>query len=142
VCEQISSPRREFATGAPYGRNPEHAKHTEHLEHAKATVRPEPYVPSAKASQPEAEAAAAKASRAAAPRTDQPATAVPKLKAVTITIDADSADVVRVEGLDAKGARHELSMKRKRASSRMLGARNDSRRCWSTRSRPGSRACS
>ena len=91
----------------------------------KPSVRPEPYVPSAKASQPEAEAATAKASRAAAPRTDQPATAVPKLKAVTITIDADSADVVRVEGLDAKGARHELSNEEK--ASLIKDARSEER---------------
>jgi hypothetical protein len=31
------------------------------------------------------------------------------LKAVAITIDADSAEIVSIEGLDATGARHELS---------------------------------
>ena len=79
----------------------------------KPTIKPEQYTPTARSSQPDAEkadqAAAAKTSRAAAPRADQPASTGPKLKAVTITIDADSADIVRVEGLDAKGGRHELS---------------------------------
>jgi len=32
---------------------------------------------------------------------------------VTITIDAESAEVVRVEGVDATGARHELSEEEK-----------------------------
>jgi hypothetical protein len=79
----------------------------------KGTIKPEPYAPSARSSPPEAErvdqATAAKTGRAAAPRADQPVTTGPKLKAVTITIDTDSADIVRVEGLDAKGGRHELT---------------------------------
>ena len=33
----------------------------------------------------------------------------PKLKAISVTVDADTAQVVRVEGLDATGARRELS---------------------------------
>ena len=79
----------------------------------KPTVKPEQYTPPARSGQPDAEkadqSATAKTSRAAAPKADQPASTFPKLKAVTITIDADSADIVRVEGLDAKGGRHELS---------------------------------
>jgi len=79
----------------------------------KAGIKPEQYSQPPKSSQPEAEkadqAAAAKTNRATAPRTDQPSSTVPKLKAVTITIDTDSADIVRVEGLDAKGGRHELT---------------------------------
>jgi len=79
----------------------------------KASIKPEQYVPTVKPIQPEPEkadmTAAAKAARATAPRADQAVASGPKLKAVTITIDADSADVLRVEGVDAKGARHELS---------------------------------
>lgn len=49
---------------------------------------------------------ARKTSRGARARADQPN---PKLKAITVTVDADTAKVVQVEGLDATGARHELS---------------------------------
>ena len=96
---------------------------------SKPTIKPEQYTPPARSGQPDPEkadqSAAAKTSRAAAPRTDQPASTVPKLKAVTITIDADSADVVRVEGLDAKGARHELSNEEK--ASLIKDARSEER---------------
>jgi hypothetical protein len=44
--------------------------------------------------------------RTTAVRADQP---VHRLMTVTITIDAESAEVVRVEGVDATGARRELS---------------------------------
>jgi hypothetical protein len=49
---------------------------------------------------------AAKPARATTVKTDQP---VHRLMTVTITIDADSAEVVRIEGVDATGSRHELS---------------------------------
>jgi hypothetical protein len=81
---------------------------------SKPAAKPQQYTaPPAKAARadakPEAEQAdrpAAKAGRATAAKEDQPA---PRLKAVTITIDPESAEVVRVEGLDDAGARHELS---------------------------------
>ena len=44
--------------------------------------------------------------RPAAVRADQP---VDRLMTVTVTIDADSGEVVRVEGVDTTGARRELS---------------------------------
>lgn len=47
-----------------------------------------------------------KTSRGATARAEQPK---PKLKAITVTVDADTAKVVQVEGLDATGARRELS---------------------------------
>jgi len=78
----------------------------------KAAIKPEQYVPMVKPTtqtEPEKADVAAKTARPTAPRADQTATSGPKLKAVTITIDADSADVLRVEGIDAKGARHDLS---------------------------------
>jgi hypothetical protein len=53
---------------------------------------------------------ATKTARATAVKTDQP---VQRLMTVTITIDAESAEVVRVEGVDATGARHELSAEEK-----------------------------
>ncbi len=74
-----------------------------------ATANPE-YAPPAQPGPPGAakadHAAPAKSGRASAARANHSA---PKLSAVTITIDAESAEVVRVEGLDASGARHELS---------------------------------
>jgi hypothetical protein len=79
----------------------------------KSTIKPEPYAPPAKAGQPRAEKAeqtdATKTARTAV-KTDQP---VHRLMTVTITIDAESAEVVRVEGVDATGARHELSEEEK-----------------------------
>jgi hypothetical protein len=76
----------------------------------RTSIKPEPYAPPAKSSQPDPDKAdpptATKAGRGAATKADQSG---PKLTAVTITIDPDSAEVVRVEGLDAAGARHELS---------------------------------
>src|SRR3954463_4404842 len=52
------------------------------------------------------QAAATKPARATAVKTDQP---VHRLMTVTITLDADSAEVVRIEGVDPTGARHDLS---------------------------------
>lgn len=46
----------------------------------------------------------AKTSRPATERTD-----TPESKLLTITIEADTARVVRIEGVDPDGARHELS---------------------------------
>lgn len=63
-----------------------------------------------KSDQPVAEqparAPAGKSSRGAAARADPPNS---KLKTITVTVDAETAKVVRVEGLDAAGAPHELS---------------------------------
>lgn len=76
---------------------------------AKSAIKADQYVPLPKAGQPAAEKAepeATKTGRSTAIKADQP---VPRLMTVTITIDADSAEVVRVEGVDASGARHELS---------------------------------
>jgi hypothetical protein len=77
---------------------------------AKSAIKADQYVPPPKAGQPAAEKAdqpeATKTGRSTAVKADQP---VPRLMTVTITIDADSAEVVRVEGVDASGARHELS---------------------------------
>jgi len=71
-------------------------------------------MPPGKAGQPKVEKAdqteATKTARATAVKTDQP---VQRLMTVTITIDAESAEVVRVEGVDATGARHELSAEEK-----------------------------
>ena len=75
----------------------------------KSAIKADPYAPPAKSGQPRAEKAdqteATKPARPAV-RADQP---VHRLMTVTITIDAESAEVVRVEGVDATGARHELS---------------------------------
>ena len=75
----------------------------------KTATKPEQFTPPVKSGQPRAEKAdqteATKTGRAAV-KADQP---VPRLLTVTITIDADSAEIVRVEGVDASGARHELS---------------------------------
>jgi hypothetical protein len=77
---------------------------------AKSAIKADQYVPPPRSGQPRVEKAdqteATKTARATAVKTDQP---VHRLMTVTITIDADSAEVVRVEGVDATGARHELS---------------------------------
>ena len=79
----------------------------------KSAIKPEQFAPPIKSAQPRAEKAdqteATKTGRAAV-KADQP---VPRLLTVTITIDADSAEIVRVEGVDASGARHELSEEEK-----------------------------
>jgi len=77
----------------------------------KSATKADPYLPPPKSGQPRVEKAAetdpmAKTARATPVKTDQP---VHRLMTVTITIDAESAEVVRVEGVDATGARHELS---------------------------------
>ena len=78
----------------------------------KTATKPEQFTPPVKSGQPRAEKAdqteATKTGRAV--KADQP---VPRLLTVTITIDADSAEIVRVEGVDASGARHELSEEEK-----------------------------
>jgi hypothetical protein len=55
--------------------------------------------------------AASKTDRSAAARAHRPhpKQSTDQLKAVAITIDPSSAEIVRIEGLDATGARHELS---------------------------------
>jgi len=77
---------------------------------AKSPIRSEQYLPPAKSGQPKVEKAdqteATKTVRATTVKTDQP---IHRLMTVTITIDAESAEIVRVEGVDATGARHELS---------------------------------
>ena len=77
---------------------------------AKPAVKPDQYAPPSKSGQLRAEKAdqveATKAGRTAPVKTDQP---VQRLMTVTVTIDAESAEVVRIEGVDATGARHELS---------------------------------
>src|SRR5262245_61577942 len=79
----------------------------------KSAIKPEQFAPPVKSAQPRAEKAdqteATKTSRVAV-KADQP---VPRLLTVTITIDADSAEIVRVEGVDASGTRHELSEEEK-----------------------------
>ena len=76
----------------------------------KSAIKADQYVPPGKSGQPRTEKAdqtePTKTARAGAVRTDQP---VHRLMTVTITIDAESAEVVRVEGVDATGSRHELS---------------------------------
>src|SRR6478672_6706851 len=76
----------------------------------KSAIKAEPYTPPPKPAPPRADKAdqaeATKPARATAVRADQP---VHRLMTVTITIDAESAEVVRVEGVDATGSRHELS---------------------------------
>jgi hypothetical protein len=77
----------------------------------KSAVKADPYLPPPKSGQPRIEKAdqtdaTAKSARATSVKTDQP---VHRLMTVTITIDAESAEVVRVEGVDSTGARHELS---------------------------------
>lgn len=76
----------------------------------KSPVKPEQYLPPAKPAAQRADKAeqaeAAKPARATPVKTDQP---VHRLMTVTITIDAESAEVVRIEGVDATGSRHELS---------------------------------
>jgi hypothetical protein len=81
---------------------------------AKSPFKSDQYMPPGKAGQSKVEKAdqteATKTARATAVKTDQP---VQRLMTVTITIDAESAEVVRVEGVDATGARHELSAEEK-----------------------------
>ena len=76
----------------------------------KSAIRADQYVPPARSAQPRVEKAdqteATKTARATPVKTDQP---VHRFMTVTITIDAESAEIVRVEGADATGARHELS---------------------------------
>jgi hypothetical protein len=75
----------------------------------KAPIKADQYQPPAKPGQPRVEKAdqtEAPKTRTTAVRADQP---VHRLMTVTITIDAESAEVVRVEGVDATGARRELS---------------------------------
>lgn len=76
----------------------------------KPAVKPDQYAPPSKSGQLRAEKAdqidATKTGRAVPVKTDQP---VHRLMTVTVTIDAESAEVVRIEGVDATGARHELS---------------------------------
>jgi hypothetical protein len=73
-------------------------------------ARRRPHGSPSKSSRPDARKAepggAKKARRAAAAG---PAQQTARLMAVTVTIDAESAEVVRIEGLDSTGARHELS---------------------------------
>jgi hypothetical protein len=82
----------------------------------KPAIKPEQYAPPAIATPPKVErddqSAAAKTGRAAAMRADQQ---VPRITAVTVTIDADSGDIVRIEGLDSTGARRELSDEEKKS---------------------------
>lgn len=93
---------------------------------SKPAKRPKRHAASARPRQPKSKKAdrpaAAKSGRGAAARADQP---VPRLTAVTVTIDADSAEVVRIDGLDATGARHELSDEEK--ASLMREGRGDER---------------
>ena len=81
---------------------------------AKSPFKSDQYMSPGKAGQSKVEKAdqteATKTARATAVKTDQP---VQRLMTVTITIDAESAEVVRVEGVDATGARHELSAEEK-----------------------------
>jgi len=76
----------------------------------KSAIKADQYLPPAKPAQPRVEKAdqteAPKTARSTTVKADQP---VHRLMTVTITIDAESAEVVRVEGVDATGARHELS---------------------------------
>ena len=76
----------------------------------KSPIKADQFTPPAKPVTPRPEKAdqteAAKPGRTTAVKTDQP---VHRLMTVTITIDADSAEVVRIEGVDATGSRHELS---------------------------------
>ena len=75
----------------------------------KSAIKADQYQPPAKPGQPRVEKAdqtEAPKARATGVRADQP---VQRLMTVTITIDAESAEVVRVEGVDATGARRELS---------------------------------
>ena len=75
----------------------------------KSPIKADQYTPQAKSGQPRMEKAdqtEAPKARPTAVKADQP---VHRLMTVTITIDAESAEVVRVEGVDATGARHELS---------------------------------
>ena len=75
----------------------------------KSPIKADQYTPQAKSGQPRMEKAdqtEAPKTRSPGVRADQP---VHRLMTVTITIDAESAEVVRVEGVDATGARHELS---------------------------------
>ena len=99
---------------------------------AKPAVKPVQYEPpsaaqssgSAKAERP----ATAKADQAATSKTEQPTStkgsqaatvktdqAVPRFTAITIKIDPESADVLRVEGVDSTGARHELSAEERKS---------------------------
>jgi hypothetical protein len=82
-----------------------------------------------RADQPVAEQSArprkGKTSRGATPRaTPRGGRRNPKLKAITVTVDADTAQVVRVEGLDATGTPHELSDDEKAS---LLTQENDGR---------------
>ena len=90
----------------------------------KSAVKTDQYAPPVKSGQPRAEKAdqteAPKSARPAV-RADQP---VHRLLTVTITIDAESAEVVRVEGVDATGARHELSEEEKAS---LINQRRDER---------------
>jgi hypothetical protein len=94
----------------------------------KSAAKPPQYSPPAKPAKAEPEKAdkadrpAPKNARSAAVREDGP---VPKLKAVTITIDPASAEVIRVEGLDDSGTRHDLSDEEK--ASLMADVRRDGR---------------
>jgi hypothetical protein len=76
----------------------------------KSAIKADQYTPAAKLATPKAEKAdqteAAKPGRSTATKTDQP---VNRLMTVTITIEADSGEVVRIEGVDATGSRHELT---------------------------------
>jgi len=77
----------------------------------KSAIKADQYAPPPpKTTQPRAERAdqaeATKSARATAVKADQP---VHRLMTVTITLDADSAEVVRIEGVDPTGARHDLS---------------------------------
>jgi len=73
---------------------------------------------SAKVDQPVAKAdqattaTTATAAPAATVKTDKP---VPRFTAITIRIDPESADILRVEGVDSTGARHELSEDEKKS---------------------------
>jgi hypothetical protein len=75
----------------------------------KSGTKPGHYAPPAPA-RPSRRGAEKPAAKATAATADGPP---PRLRAVTITIDADSAEIVRVEGLDATGKRRELSAEEK-----------------------------
>jgi hypothetical protein len=104
---------------------------TQHTPHpARPAGKAQQYSPPAKA----AKADAAKTNAAGAERPSSkvrratPASAgrtASKLTAVTITIDPDSAEVIRVEGLDDAGTRHDLSDEEK--STLMAEVRRDGR---------------
>jgi hypothetical protein len=91
----------------------------------KQAAKPRRYGAPAGAAKSDVQKAARPAAKSARRPARRRARAATKLEAVTITIDPTSAEVIRVEGLDKRGTRHDLTDEEK--ATLMTEVRRDGR---------------